>query len=124
MNHNTKQSFFNAAKQSAVAKQWAQMKANSRFKREKLEKQPYKPGKSVLGLSTVSEAIMTEYDELIQRRDRRLFERKVAKGNRELVDAGLLDAKKVTPMLVFYNGDGPVKVPHNIKPSKYRRARG
>lgn len=109
MNHNTKQSFFNAAKQAGAAKQWAQMKANRRFKSEKSDKQAYKPGKTVLGLSAVSESIKKDYAILSSRRERKLIAKAVA---------------SITKLKRYYNGEGPIRVPHNIKPSKFAGARG
>ncbi|MGO4374681.1 hypothetical protein AB4Z21_28790 [Paenibacillus sp. MCAF20] len=107
--------------QVMAARQWAEMKRNRRFKREKSDKQPYKPGKTVLGLSSVSEAIGQEYDSIIPRRERRAHERKVSKGNRELVAAGLIRANDIEPALVFYNDEGPVRVPHNVNPHRTSR---
>lgn len=123
MNHNTKQSFFNAAKQAGAAKQWAQMKANRRFKRDKSDKQPYKPGKSVLGLSAVSEAIKKEYGVIAGRRVRKGYNEAV-----EMLRNGSPDDILLTlirkPFVAHYNGEGPIRVEHNIKPSKYAGARG
>lgn len=85
--------------QVMAARQWAEMKANRRFKKEKLEKEPYKPGVTLLGLSAVSKSIMEVFGEIIPRRERR----------------------KYYTHDVFYNGEGPVRTPHNIAPSKYAR---
>lgn len=109
MNHNTKQSFFNAAKQAGAAKQWAQMKANRRFKPEKSDKQPYIPGKSVLGVSAVSEAIIKDYGVLCNRRYRKMIAKAVS---------------PITKLKRFFNGESPIRVEHIVKPSKYSGARG
>lgn len=92
--------------QAMAARQWAEMKANRRFKRTKPEvkKEAYEPG--TLGLSSVSEAIKKDYGVIENRRGRRLIARAVA---------------KYTTLKSYYNGEGPVRVPHNIKPSKYAR---
>lgn len=82
--------------QVMTARQWAEMKRNRRFKREKSDKQPYRPGKTVLGLSAVSEAIKKERGWISDRRSRR--------GGR---------------FVAHYNVEGPVRTPHNIRPSKY-----
>lgn len=84
--------------QVMAARQLAEMKRNRRFNPEKSDKRPYEPGK--LGLSAVSEAIKKEFGMVINRRTRRKFAR-------------------ISPFQAFYNGDGPVRTPHNIRPSKY-----
>ncbi|MGM0882557.1 MAG: hypothetical protein ACQEXQ_16140 [Bacillota bacterium] len=122
MNHNTKQSFFNAAKQAGAAKQWAQMKANRRFKRDKSDKQPFKPGKSVLGLSAVSTAIKNEFGTVVSRRERRQYHDVAKPEYRDFLNPVLTLIRR--PFTAFYNGEGPVRLEHNIKPSKYAGARG
>lgn len=103
MNHNNKQSFFNAAVQAGRAKEWALMKANRHFKKEKpaLKREAYKPG--TLGLSAVSEAIKKDYSIIESRRDRKLIAKAVA---------------KVTTLKRYYNGEAPVRVPHVVNPHR------
>jgi len=98
---NKKQAF-NIAVQSGAARDFALMKANKQFKKPKRDKVPYNPFKRSLGLSQVSQAIMDKFARPESRRERK----RLAKLWGESFTA-------------HYNGEGPQRVHHDARPSRY-----
>ncbi|GBF73172.1 hypothetical protein PA598K_01457 [Paenibacillus sp. 598K] len=97
-----KKQAFRIAVQAGKARDFAFMKANKLFKRPKRDKVPYDPFKRSLGLSQVSAEIKRKYNHLCGRSDRRWIARKANKF-----------------FVAFYNGNGPQRVYHDTRPSRY-----
>lgn len=97
-----KKQAFRIAVQAGKARDFALMKANKLFKRPKRDKVPYNPFKRSLGLSQVSQAIKDQLGAILDRKSRRAV-------------AGWYNQ----PITSFYNGEGPQRVHHDTRPSRY-----
>jgi hypothetical protein len=84
-----------AALQAGAARDFAILKAARRLKPSKSEKKSYKPG--TLGTSVVATTIKEMYGNILGRKLR----------------------KQISGFEPCYNGNGPVRIQHNIKPNKY-----